>query len=186
MDLIRFINNSVDQSEIAYEVSDRGSYVMLNNQILVPKIQQINEFQFSVENNTVNKFLSISNNDSLVEGKHRITFISFDEMNQVLTVRVNGKKTQVKITPKNEIYLRKIGLEVSSLNKISEIKSPMPGLILRLEVTVGQQLKTGDPILTLVAMKMENVIKSPVDAVIKEILVTPNQAVDKGSVLVKF
>ena len=186
MDIIRFINNSVDHPEIIYEISDRGSYSLSNNQILTPQIHQINDFQFFVENHVVNKHAKSRNIDKTTADGHRITFLSFDETSQILTARVNGKKAQVKITPKNEIYLKKIGLEVSSLNKISEIKSPMPGLILRIDVTVGQQIKPGDPILTLVAMKMENVIKSPIDAAVKEILVIPNQAVDKGSVLIKF
>jgi biotin carboxyl carrier protein len=60
----------------------------------------------------------------------------------------------------------------------------MPGLILKILVTPGQAIKKGDPVLILEAMKMENVFKATVDAVVKEIKVAERTAVEKGEVLV--
>ena len=68
----------------------------------------------------------------------------------------------------------------------NEIKSPMPGLVVAIEVKVGQQVEAGDGILIIEAMKMENEIKAPFDAVIKEIKVTSKQPVEMNQTLVVF
>lgn len=65
-----------------------------------------------------------------------------------------------------------------------EIKSPMPGLVVNIEVEVGQRIKEGQGIIIIEAMKMENEIKSMVDAVVKEIKVLPEQAVEMNQTLI--
>ncbi len=66
------------------------------------------------------------------------------------------------------------------------IRAPMPGLVLRVEVTVGQAVEPGTPILVLEAMKMENEIRSAVAGVVKSIDVVTGQAVEKGVALVEI
>jgi biotin carboxyl carrier protein len=62
----------------------------------------------------------------------------------------------------------------------------MPGLILAVHVTEGDQVQEGDPLLILEAMKMENVILSPRNGVICKVAVQKGAAVDKKSLLVEF
>ena len=62
----------------------------------------------------------------------------------------------------------------------------MPGLVLDIKVQPGDAIKKGDTLLILEAMKMENAIKSPIDATIKSVEVAPQQAVDKNAILVHF
>ena len=64
------------------------------------------------------------------------------------------------------------------------IETQMPGLILKVLVEKGQEVKTGDPLLILVAMKMENEIKSPKDGVVQEIFISDGQTVGTGDKLV--
>ena len=71
-------------------------------------------------------------------------------------------------------------------NKVNNIKAPMPGLVLRISVAVGDVIKKGDPLLVLEAMKMENVIKAAGDGVVKKINATEKIAVEKGSILIEF
>ena len=59
----------------------------------------------------------------------------------------------------------------------------MPGRVLAVRVTQGQAVKTGDILLILEAMKMENEIHSPVDGVVKELPVAPGASVVAGDVL---
>lgn len=68
----------------------------------------------------------------------------------------------------------------------SRIVAPMPGLVLRVQVAVGDQVGTGDGLVVLEAMKMENEIKARAPAVVARVLVTPGQAVEKGAPLVEF
>jgi biotin carboxyl carrier protein len=62
----------------------------------------------------------------------------------------------------------------------------MPGLIRTIVVAEGQEVKKGDVILILEAMKMENALKSPADLVVKSIKVQQGQAVEKNQLLIEF
>ena len=72
------------------------------------------------------------------------------------------------------------------LSKLNEIKAPMPGLVVRITVEEGAEVKKGDSLLVLEAMKMENVIKAPGDAVVGKIKVNAGQAVEKNQLLISF
>ena len=60
------------------------------------------------------------------------------------------------------------------------IEAPLPGKIIRVEVTVGNTVEEGGVICTIEAMKMENPILSPTKASILEVAVTPGQVVKTG------
>lgn len=64
------------------------------------------------------------------------------------------------------------------------VKSPMPGTILSVPVKAGQSVKTGDVLVVLEAMKMENEIKAAHDAVVASVAVSKGESVDTGAVLV--
>ena len=70
--------------------------------------------------------------------------------------------------------------------KVKNMAAPMPGLIVNIQCAPGDEVKKGDPLLVMEAMKMENEIKSPLAGKIKAINVSPRQSVDKGQVLVEF
>jgi biotin carboxyl carrier protein len=61
----------------------------------------------------------------------------------------------------------------------------MPGLVLKLFVKEGDEIKEGDSHLILEAMKMENVIKSPGNGKVKLIRVTERSAVEKNQELIE-
>ena len=60
------------------------------------------------------------------------------------------------------------------------IEAPLPGKIIRVEVTVGNTVEEGGVICTIEAMKMENPILSPAKASILEVAVSPGQVVKTG------
>ena len=66
------------------------------------------------------------------------------------------------------------------------VTAPMPGKILRILVKEGESVKTGQGLLILEAMKMENEIPSPKDGVIKKILVKEGDTVDTGQPLIEI
>ena len=65
----------------------------------------------------------------------------------------------------------------------TQIISPMPGTILKLNVAEGQAVKAGDVVLILEAMKMENEIVAPCDGTIKQLLVSKGSTVDTDQIL---
>jgi len=60
----------------------------------------------------------------------------------------------------------------------------MPGLVIRYNVQEGQQVKAGDPVVVLEAMKMENALPAPVSGTVKKLAIAPGTKVAKGAVLV--
>ena len=64
-----------------------------------------------------------------------------------------------------------------------EITAPMPGTILKVLVSAGQSVKSGDPVVILEAMKMENEITSPIDGTVTAICVNQGDSVDAGKVI---
>ena len=64
------------------------------------------------------------------------------------------------------------------------VKAPLPGNVLVIKTNVGQNVKKGDVLLIIEAMKMENEILAPSDGVVKEISVTKGQVVATGDTLV--
>jgi len=64
------------------------------------------------------------------------------------------------------------------------VVAPMPGLVVKVEVEVGQTVRAGQGVVVVEAMKMENELKAPADGVVARIHVEPRQTVDKGAVLI--
>jgi len=64
--------------------------------------------------------------------------------------------------------------------------APMPGVIEKVNVKVGDQVKQGDPLIIMVAMKMEYVIRASKDGVVQSVLCSEGGQVAKNSTLVKF
>ena len=65
-----------------------------------------------------------------------------------------------------------------------QVKSPLPGSVIKVMVTEGQAIKKGDTLLTLESMKMENPILAENDGVVKQIAVTAGQNVMQDDLLV--
>ena len=64
------------------------------------------------------------------------------------------------------------------------VNAPMPGTILKVNVSAGQAVKAGDVLCVLEAMKMENDIKAPRDGQIAQVVAAKGSTVDTGAVLV--
>ncbi|GAI83765.1 unnamed protein product, partial [marine sediment metagenome] len=61
---------------------------------------------------------------------------------------------------------------------------PMPGLVVSVEVDVGDRIESGKGLVVIEAMKMQNEMRSPRDGVIKEVLVKEGTSVNGGDILV--
>ena len=66
----------------------------------------------------------------------------------------------------------------------AEVKAPMPGTILSVNVNVGDTVKAGQTLVVLEAMKMENEIVSPADGKVLSVAAQKGSAVDSGATLV--
>lgn len=118
--------------------------------------------------------------------EYRVEIVNLDTDNKLAVIRINGRKYEVALKDQFDALLKDLGLENLTVKKVSEIKSPMPGLVLDVFVKPGDIIKKGDQVLVLEAMKMENILKTQTDAVVKSIHVEKGQAVEKAQILIKF
>ena len=65
-----------------------------------------------------------------------------------------------------------------------QVKSPLPGSVIKVLVSEGQAVKKGETLLTLESMKMENAIMAEADGTVKQIAVTPGQNVMQDDLLI--
>ncbi|GAB4045345.1 acyl-CoA carboxylase biotin carboxyl carrier protein subunit [Spirosoma litoris] len=105
---------------------------------------------------------------------------------KTVTLKINGHIYPVKLKDRFDQLLEKMGMSTLASAKINELKAPMPGLIVGISVQPGDEVRKGDSLLILEAMKMENMLKAPADATIKTIRVSKGDRVEKGQVLVEF
>ena len=115
-----------------------------------------------------------------------IEFISRDEEKKLITIKVNNNPYTIELKDKFDLLLSQLGMSNLTTKVIKEIKAPMPGLVISVLKNAGDTVKEGENVLILEAMKMENVIKSPIDGVIKSVAVSPSNTVEKNQILVEF
>jgi oxaloacetate decarboxylase alpha subunit/pyruvate carboxylase subunit B len=75
------------------------------------------------------------------------------------------------------------GAPVEVAAEDAAITAPMPGMIIRYEVSVGDQVKTGDVVVVFETMKMENHIASPIDGTVKALGFAAGSNVPQGAVM---
>jgi biotin carboxyl carrier protein len=109
-----------------------------------------------------------------------------DTEGNVLELKINHRVFTIKKKGPLDELIAAMGLDVPKVRKLKELQAPMPGRVVQIEVKIGQEVQVGEPILSLEAMKMENVLKAEGVGVVKEILVEANQIVDKGAVMIVF
>ncbi len=117
---------------------------------------------------------------------YAVELVELNKEDKFCVLKVNNQEITVAIEDKYDALLKQLGMENMNNQKVNEVKAPMPGLVLNILVEAGQEVVKGDGLFVLEAMKMENIIKSPTDAVIKSIEVEKGIAVEKNQVLVKF
>jgi len=103
-----------------------------------------------------------------------------------LTFLMNDDRYNVHIQDDLDMLIASMGFEDAEEEHMNEIHAPMPGIILDILCQPGQQLKKGDNLLILEAMKMENIIKTKVAATVKSIEIQKGESVEKDQLLILF
>ena len=109
-----------------------------------------------------------------------------DYIHRNYTVKINGSTYKVNIETPLAQLIKEMGLSLGNASVEDEILAPMPGIILEVNVAVGDEVKQGDFLCVLEAMKMENALTAPRDGVIKSVNIAKGETVDKGKLLIEF
>ena len=117
----------------------------------------------------------------LLNGKSFHTIITRNDF--IYTVLIYGRSYKIRIETS---ISKESGFSAHAKQKNHsnlEVRSPMPGMVVRCEVSEGTIVAAGDGLLILEAMKMENEIRAARNGTVKKILVHDRQIVDKGELL---
>jgi biotin carboxyl carrier protein len=114
------------------------------------------------------------------------SIIEKDFLKKTYKVKVNSTVYEVQISNPLDVLIEKMGLGVVSNLQVNEVKAPMPGLLLEVNVAVGDEVEEGQTLLILEAMKMENSLTSPRQGTIKHIAVEKGSTVAKNDLLIEF
>lgn len=107
-----------------------------------------------------------------------------EKENNEFTFNIDSRKITMVCKNELDILVDKISGGKKDKKQKNDITSPMPGVILKINVKEGDEIKKGDVILVLEAMKMENEIKAIRDCKIKKINVEEKKSVNKNELLV--
>jgi biotin carboxyl carrier protein len=114
------------------------------------------------------------------------TVLEANYQTKTFSIKINKNVYEVSLKDKFDLLAEKLGFSNMTVQKVNNIKAPMPGLVLDILVEAGDVVAKGDSVLILEAMKMENVIKAEGDAVVKSIEITKGTPVEKNQILVEF
>jgi biotin carboxyl carrier protein len=98
-------------------------------------------------------------------------------------VLIDSASTEVTVETDRERLLRQFSSGSASKTQKLEIHAPMPALVGKIEVNVGDAVVEGQGLLILEAMKMENELKAHHQGTIKQIFVKQGETVEKGALL---
>jgi biotin carboxyl carrier protein len=123
----------------------------------------------------------------LYNGKSYTAIIeNIDLKNKEVSLKINGQLYKTIIKEPIDLLLSTMGMDLKAMKKAEPVKAPMPGMVLKILVTPGQQINKGDGLVVLEAMKMENILKAAAAATVKAIKVSERTAVEKGTVLIEL
>ena len=117
---------------------------------------------------------------------YNVEVIAFDKALKTARIRVNSLIYSISAKDQFDLLLQKMGLNDQNSAAVSELKAPMPGMVLSVFAKEGDKVFKGDNLLTLEAMKMENIIKATTDAIVKYVKIKPGDKIVKGQILLQF
>ena len=127
------------------------------------------------------KYHLLENNQS-----YQGEIIADDFNKRTYSVKVNGSVYEVSIKNQLDQLIKNMGFSTGSSKNVKQVKAPMPGVVLGVNVEVGQTISEDDALLVLEAMKMESTLASPSNGVVKTIAVSSGETVEKGQLLIEF
>lgn len=123
-----------------------------------------------------------------------------DIADNIATVTVNGEEYKVEMEPEAEPEKKKVVVKTgaassapaaeetatpgAAVNMNNALKAPLPGVVTEIKVAVGDEVKAGDVVLVLEAMKMANNLEAEKDGKVTAILVSQGASVMEDSPLV--
>jgi pyruvate carboxylase subunit B len=102
------------------------------------------------------------------------------------TISVNGYRIDAEALDERGRAIRELAGARGHASGPAHLTAPMPGLIVRVNVSAGDPVRAGQGLIVMEAMKMENELRAAAAGVVKRVLVSPGDAVEKGTTLLEL
>jgi biotin carboxyl carrier protein len=102
------------------------------------------------------------------------------------TLWVDGFRHEVEALNERARAIRELSAAAAELTGPAPLIAPMPGMIVRVNVQVGDAVQAGQGLVVMEAMKMENELRASSTATVKAIHARPGTAVEKGALLLEM
>lgn len=145
----------------------------------------VNGKEYVVDFNIKNSHFSILVDNAIYCGDFAVDEVTDQEIksDEVFRLSLNGNEHLLTIDDQRSLLRKSLTHEKVSSPYEIDICSPMPGLVIALDVKVGDSVLKGSPLVVLEAMKMENELRAPQQGKIAAIFVVKGQTVEKGQKL---
>lgn len=101
-------------------------------------------------------------------------------------LELGGRRYAVEALDERTAAIRELAARAAPPAGPAPLVAPMPGLVLRVNVAVGDAVQPGQGLVVMEAMKMENELRSANAGVVRAVRTAPGAAVEKGAVLVEL
>jgi pyruvate carboxylase subunit B len=118
----------------------------------------------------------------LIDGRSYLLSTAID--GELVEVEALEGSYRFEVVNEKKQELERLGLRKKREIRKKDIHSPMPGLVVAVEVEVGQRVRKGQGVAIVEAMKMENEMRAAEDGIVKEILVKKGQKVNQNQLMV--
>lgn len=159
---------TVDEKEFVIEIVDEH-HVRVGDRLLPVDIESVSgQPVFSL----------------ILDGKSYESYVYQNE--EEWEVLLRGRQYQVRVEDEREKRLKAAaGGGVAEGGEL-HLKAPMPGLVVVIPITEGQEVKKGQVLIILESMKMQNELKSPRDGVVERVRVKPGESVEQKQTLLSI
>ncbi|MEJ2547662.1 MAG: hypothetical protein P8125_07565 [Gemmatimonadota bacterium] len=98
-------------------------------------------------------------------------------------IELEGRAFELRVEDERARHIRDLARSAAPTQARIEVRAPMPGLIVKVEAEVGRGVESGDSLVVMEAMKMENELRAEASGTVREIHVEPGMTVDRNDLL---
>ena len=165
------MNYVVDVNGERIELAVEGAAARVNGEVLPARLEAIE--------GTPNRLLTVGN------ASHRVQVLAGEERGRY-TLWIEGWRFEVEALDERARAIRDAAGAAAPASGPAPLKAPMPGLIVRVLVQPGDEVRSGQGLVVMEAMKMENELRAPGVGRVRAVRVEPGTAVEKGAVLIEL
>jgi biotin carboxyl carrier protein len=154
-----------------YEITVDGECISLNGESVRAHVEDLSD--------TPIQLVAIGN------AVHKVLARRGDRRGQY-DLSVDGFRFSVEALDERARAIRELSGAPPGPARPAHLAAPMPGLIVRVNVGEGDQVRAGQGLVVMEAMKMESELRAAAAGVVRRVLVSPGNAVEKGTMLLEM